>query len=136
MGYYTVISGEIAISPHIPWDELKTSPFVEGGATEYVEKDVALRVVEKVTETDEGTLTVRYADAVIPAGDDSVKAYGIVEHLQELIKLHGEGRAFTGRLDGEGEDAGDLWRLEVHDGKAVKVRPRIVWPDGTEEPQR
>ena len=31
---------------------------------------------------------------------------------------------------------GDLWRLEIHGRRAVKIQPRIVWPDGTEETPR
>lgn len=119
MGYYTRFEGEISIVPPLTWAEIKKGPGIQ---------DLRLRTVEDVEETDEGRVTRVTADAVIPLMEDSYKGYSIVEELQALADAHKSHR-FTGYISAEGEDAGDLWRLAVKNGKAVKIKPRIVWPD-------
>jgi hypothetical protein len=67
----------------------------------------------------------------------TVLEIGHDDEVGEVFKfMDPGGHEFTGRLDCAGEETGDLWRLEVHDRQAVKVTPRIVWPDGSEEPSR
>lgn len=128
MGYYTSVDGEIRIEPPLTWAELKDSPF-NPKSTEYDDRmDVKLQVVEETVETDEGSLIRRTAPAIVAARSESYKAYYLVEHVQKLIDSH-PGHAFAGRLECSGEETGDLWRCVVRDGRAVKVEPRIVWPD-------
>jgi hypothetical protein len=136
MGYYTSIQGQITISPPLTWREIKGSPFVVLAADLLPARDCKLRVVQEERDTDEGTLISKYADAIVCSYDDQIKAYTIEAHLQELLDLHGEGHTFSGHLDAEGEEAGDLWRLAVRDGRAVRIEPRIVWPDEAEESAR
>ena len=119
MGYYTRFEGEISIVPPLTWAEIKKGPGLQ---------DLRLRTVEDVEETAEGHVTRVTADAVVPITEDSYKGYSIREELQALAKAH-KSHQFTGYISAEGEDAGDLWRLAVKDGKAVQIRPRIVWPD-------
>jgi hypothetical protein len=126
MGYYTNFTGEIAITPPLTNAEIAQHPEFTSGDT-----DVRLRIVEDTTETAEGTLTRRLADAVIPAQEDSYKGYDLIEHLQAVIDAY-PGHTFTGRLNCEGEEAGDLWRAVIRDGRAVRVEPRIIWPDDEE----
>jgi hypothetical protein len=126
MGYYTSFEGEITITPPLPWRDIKDSPFVDA---EQGDKDCKLRLVEDTVETDDGTLTRKQAVAVTCTWSGQVKAYRIVEHLQELVDRHGKGRSFIGYIEAEGEDAGDLWRLAVVGGRAVKIQPQIVWPE-------
>lgn len=125
MGYYTTVYGEIAIDPPLSWAEVKDSPFLD----QERRKDVHFRIAVETVDTDEGTLERRQAVAIEPYSDDSFKAYSIEEHLGELLALHGEGHTFTGWLEGEGEEAGDLWRLGVKDGRPHMVRAQIVWPE-------
>ncbi|WP_370665416.1 DUF6205 family protein [Streptomyces sp. IBSBF 2507] len=128
MGYYTSVTGEIRIEPPLTWAEIKDNPALPetaGGRSEY---DVHLRIDEETVDTDEGQLTRKTCAALVPAWDDSFKAYHLVEHVQEMIDAF-PGHTFTGRLDCEGEEGGDLWRVVVRDGRAVKVTPSIVWPD-------
>lgn len=120
MGYYTRFSGEIAILPPLTWTEIKNGPDLQ---------DLHLRIDEDVEETSVGRIIRVMADAVVPVQEDSYKGYGIVEELQALVNAHKSLHHFVGYISAEGEDAGDLWRLAVKDGKAVKVKPRIVWPD-------
>lgn len=136
MGYCTRFFGEIRIDPPISWSRIKDSPFARKGSNGWWERDLKFHIVEETTdvsdERGEGTLIRREAVAIVTSEEDDSRGYNIVEHLQQVVTAYGEGRTFTGRLYAEGEEAGDLWRLEVHDGRAVRVEPRIVWPDGSE----
>lgn len=129
MGYSTYVTGAITITPPIPWSEVEDSPFVTLDRA-WVERDVRFHIAEAFENGADGVvLSWRRADAVVPAHEDSYKAYDINEHLQELVDAHGAGRVFSGYLSGEGEDNDDMWRLYVRDGRAVRVKPEIVWPD-------
>lgn len=132
MGYETRVTGAILISPPIPYAVLAGSHFLGLPYRRVVDKDCLLRVVEQVPEGGDGSLVRRVADAIVPAQQGAYSAYNLVDHVQAVIRIFGEGRTFTGRLMCTGEEPGDIWRLEVHDGRAVRVEPRIVWPDGTE----
>lgn len=131
MGYITSARGQIAITPPLTWGQIRESDFLPHDLGGKDQLDVALVVDESTDDCDEGTLTVRIAVAVEARYQDEARNYNIVRHLQQLIDAFPD-HEFTGRLDCEGEDTGDLWRLEIHDRKAVKVQPRIVWPDGSE----
>jgi hypothetical protein len=126
MGYNTRVTGEITITPPIPWHEVESGPFTGTGREH---RDVNLRLREEIVRVDGDRLVRRTADAVVPAFEDSYRAYDVVPHLQELIDAYGAGREFAGRLEGEGEDSLDVWRLVVRDGRAVLVTPVITWPD-------
>jgi hypothetical protein len=127
MGYNTSVSGEIRIEPPLAWRDFKNSPFAGN------DRDVTLHIEAETVDTDDGPLMRKTAVALVPTWEDSYKAYNLVEHVQEAIDAFPD-RTFTGRLDCEGEEAGDLWRVVVRDRRAVKVTPRIVWPeeDGAE----
>lgn len=128
MGYYTRVDGEIRIEPPLTWAEIKTNtllPETEGGRSEY---DVRLRIDEETVDTDEGQMIRKTCSALVPAWAESFKAYHLVEHVQLMIDAF-PAHTFTGRLECEGEEGGDLWRVIVRDGRAEKVTPRIVWPD-------
>lgn len=135
MGYVTTFNGEIEIHPPIPWANIKDSPFLPDRARTNRGKDIMFRVEQIERETPDGTLTVRTAVALVPTWEDEARGYDIVDHVQQVVDAY-PGHEFTSRLDCAGEETGDLWRLEVHDRQAVKVTPRIVWPDGSEEPSR
>lgn len=132
MGYITSFNGELAIEPPLNWAEVRTSRF---GPDQFERngKDVKIRVQEETVDTADGQLIRRQGVAIIPAYEDEMRGHNIVDHVQEFLYECAGHHTLTGRLDCEGEDAGDLWRLEIHDGRAVKVTPRIVWPDGTEQ---
>lgn len=128
MGYYTSVEGEITITPPLTYVEFKDSPFNPKG-TEYDDRmDVKLRIVEETIDTDEGQLIRRTAPEVIAASGEAYKAYYLVEHVQKLIDNHPD-HQFTGRLECNGEESGDLWRCVIRDGRAVKVEPQLIWPD-------
>lgn len=129
MSYLTHITGEITITPALTWREFKDSPFNTRSLDAYDGlKEVKFRTIDETVETDEGPLLRKVAVALVPESDERRKYYQVIEHVQEAIDAF-PGHEFTGRFECAGEDAGDLWRLVVRDGRAVKVEPRIVWPD-------
>ena len=130
MGYNTRYTEAIGIEPPLTWAEIENSPYLPETAKD-TWPDVKLRVIEQTTETDEGTLTRRYADAIVHVTDESYKGYEIIATVKKIIDAH-PGHTFSVRFDCEGEEAGDLWRLVVRCGRAAKVEPQIVWPEGSE----
>lgn len=134
MGYTTTFRGEIAITPPITWAAAARSPFLpERARSQSDPRDLRFRIDRDEREDPDGNvLIVRKAVALVSTWEAYARGYNIVEHLQEALNAFPD-HEFTGRLDCEGEDTGDLWRLEVHDRRAVKVTPRIVWPDGSEQ---
>lgn len=132
MSYDIRFSGEIRIDPPIPAEDVVAAGFCEPGR--YGDKDVAVKVTEVPVEGVPNAYR-RLVVAIEPCMS-TYTAYHAVEHIQEIVDRWGEGRTFTGRFDCLDPQAGDLWRIGIHDGRAVKVKPRIVWPDGTEEAAR
>lgn len=130
MGYRTDARGQISISPPIPWGEIKDSPFLPGNArARATERDIMFRIDSEEVETAEGTLTRRAAVAMEQSWGDDSRNYNIVAHLQEAIDRYGKNHTFTGRFDMSGEESGDVWRVCIRNGKAVRVDPVVTWPD-------
>lgn len=128
MGYVTRFDGQITIDPPLAWAEIKDSPFLPEAAQGDDYKDVMFVFSQRQVDTEQGFLHVRVATALAPTWEDEMRGYSIVEHVQEVIDAYPD-HEFGGRFDCFGEETGDLWRLEIHDRRAVKVQPRIVWPD-------
>jgi len=130
LGYNILVTGEITIDPPIPWPQIKDSLFLPDRAWQ-AGRDVTFRISTQERETNEGTLVIRHAVALIPSSEGQFKAYHLLEHIQQVIDTH-PGHDFTGRLNCAGEEPGDLFRIEVHGRRATRVEPRIVWPDSSE----
>lgn len=124
MGYYSTVEGEITITPPITWGELRRIP----GDPDETWWSVKLPVSEETAETDEGTVIRRYVDKVTPAREDGYKAGKLEEHVQEVIDAF-PGHVFSGYLEVSGEEPGDLWRVHVKGGRAIRVDAEIVWPE-------
>jgi hypothetical protein len=128
MGYYSVVKGSIRFSPAVTWKQVKDSGFVVNKEHQnYVDKDVMLETYGPASDDDD------LIDTIYPQSEDSIKAYYITEHLQELVDLLGSDKNFEGylQIEGEGHDDGnpDIWRLKVKDGKVVEIHPKLVWPE-------
>jgi uncharacterized protein DUF6205 len=119
----TSVTGEIHIQPPLTWSEFKDSPFLDSD-----DLDVKLHVEQETADTPDGVLTRKTATALVPRWEDAYKAYHLIEHVQRAIDAF-PGHTFSGRLKCEGEENTDMWRVVVRDGRAVKVEPRIIWPD-------
>jgi hypothetical protein len=125
MSYTTHVRGEFTIEPPLTWPEFKDSPFATDDRRA---SDLVLRVDEQTIDTDDGPLLRRTATALVMREIDEYNSRNLLAQVQKAIDAF-PGHAFTGRLDCEGEENTDLWRVVVRDGRAVKVEPRIVWPD-------
>jgi hypothetical protein len=130
MGYITRVTGEFAITPPLTWDEIMGSRFhVVCPDLQYADGiDLGLRIHEESTETPEGTLIRRTAAALVMPEIDEYRAYTLIEQVQRVVDMF-PAHDWTGRLDCEGEDNTDVWRVVIRDGRALKIEPRIVWPD-------
>lgn len=131
MGYITHANGQIDIAPPLSWAQIKDSEWMPDGPHADETGDIKLVITEAEVDTADGPLFVRQAVGVIQRHEDEPRNYYIVEQLQQLIDAFPE-HEFTGRFDCEGESTSDLWRVEIHDRKVVRVEPRIIWPDGSE----
>lgn len=134
MGYVTYVTGEFAITPPLTWNEFKDSKFAPHNATSRHEPSLLFRVAEDSVDTDEGTLLRRTATALVMRQIDEYRERGLVAEVQEAIDAF-PGREWTGWLECEGEENTDMWRVVIRDGRAIRVEPRIVWPDEDEVPE-
>jgi hypothetical protein len=127
MGYITHVTGEFAIEPPLAWPEFKGSEFAPHNIT-CSNPDLILRVHETTVDTPDGPLLHRTATALVMREIDEYRAYNLLNQVQKAVDAF-PGHTFTGRLNCEGQESDDLWRVVIRDGRAVKVKPRIVWPD-------
>jgi hypothetical protein len=128
MGYTTHVVGEFAIEPPLTYAEFKDSKFAPDNIVSSYNPSLALRVSEQVVEKEDGVFLRRTATALVMREIDEYRERGLVDEVQNAVDAF-PGHTFTGRLDCEGEENTDMWRVVVRDGRAVKVEPRIVWPD-------
>lgn len=127
MGYNTYVTGELTITPPLTWNEFKDSPFF--AADDYApERDLKLRIEESSVDTENGVLISRTAVALVMAWEDEYRAYNLMDHVQEAVDAF-PGHTWSGRLECEGEENTDLWRVVIRDGRAFRIEPRIIWPD-------
>ena len=77
--------------------------------------------------------SVASAGAIVSSGQERPTEDEILEHVGALVSFlrgYTDGEpVFTGYLECQGEETGDLWRVYVRNGQAVRVDPKIVWPD-------
>lgn len=132
MGYTSYIAGEITIHPPIPWGDLQGSAFVRTPDNKEWDRLTWLRLVEDTVQTHDGTLIRKQAIAIRPSEADELRVRNLDREVQAIIDAH-PGHTFDGVLLVTGEESPDIWRVRIVDGRAVEERPRIVWPDGTEE---
>lgn len=128
MSYTTHVTGEFAITPPPTWPEFKDSRFAPDNVKNSYDPSLILRVNEESVDTDEGPLLKRTATALVMREIDEYRERGLVEEVQSAIDAF-PGHTFTGRLECEGEENTDIWRVAVRNGRAVKVEPQIIWPD-------
>lgn len=128
MSYTTHVTGEFTIEPPLTWPEFKDSEFAPDNITESYDPDLILRVAEETVDTDDGPLLKRTATALVMREIDEYNAYGLLNQVQKAVDSFPD-HTFTGRLNCEGEENTDMWRVVIRGGRAVKVVPSIVWPD-------
>jgi hypothetical protein len=125
MSYTTHVRGKFAITPPLTWPEIKDSPLA---SDDWRASDLVLRIDEETVDTEDGQLLRRTASALVMREIDEYNARNLIEQVQAAVDSF-PGHTFTGRLDCEGDENTDLWRVVIRDGRAVKVEPRLVWPE-------
>jgi hypothetical protein len=128
MSYITHVTGKFTITPELPWTEFKDSEFAPHNITDRCTPDLELRIAEESVDTDDGPLLRRTATALVMRQIDEYNARNLLTQVQRAVDAF-PGHVLTGRLTCEGEDNADMWRVVVRGGRAVRIEPRIVWPD-------
>jgi hypothetical protein len=137
MGYETRVSGEITITPPLPYPKIRQSPFRSISRDETV-----LMFVEdnRVEETEEGTLSRATATGIKAREEGLQKHYGLDIELSKIVEGN-PGHQFEGALVVAGVEPGDIvrYRVERVSGPGRGVSYRVVkdkavlrWPDGTD----
>jgi hypothetical protein len=109
VGYYTRLSSTLKVTPRqdIPegWEDFINHGFYGNLAFDSIHVEVL---------------------------EDEAKTYDIDAELQDLVdKL--PNAAWSGYIEGVGEEYPDVWRLYVYGGMVHKVTPKITWPEPGEE---
>lgn len=128
MSYTTHVRGEFAIEPPLAWSEFNESKFAPDNVENSYTPSLILRVNEERVDTEDGVFFRRTATALVMREIDEYRERGLVDEVQSAIDSF-PGHTFTGRLECEGEENTDIWRVIVRDGRALRIEPRIVWPD-------
>lgn len=124
MGYGTKIRGRLSINPPLPWNLVKDSKLLPGPKHE-----ADLELV--ISELPYGEGFIRMAVGLEDPVGESFSRYSLVEDLQKFVSQYPD-HEFHGRLEMEGEEAGDLWRLKVIDGQVRRFDPQMIWPPESE----
>lgn len=130
MSYYTDTTGRVEITPPLTWAEIKDSKH-RPGSREWGSTDLGFEVYERDVEMVDGTLHVTTAVAVVPI-DGETNGRTAEAELRELVEVFGHSHSFEGRIDGEGEENEDMWRLRVVDNAVTKYKAIVTWPAESE----
>ena len=128
MGYNTRLEGSIKITPPLSAAELREHPEVSNSDV----RSVAVPVVKQRKDTDDGYTVVLEGREIVPTTEEDHKAYGLLDELRQYVTFY-PGHTYSGYIYCYGEEQGDIWRVSIKDGKVLEERPKIVWPDGTEQ---
>jgi hypothetical protein len=137
MSYHTRVSGQFAIDPPIPYERLYGTewvPPVLDGPSPSADVYIACAIEPIKSEQDPWVILgfTGHGATVLPRWESDYDATNLLAEVQRLVDAFPD-HTFTGLFDCHGEERGDIWRIEIHDGQAVEVRPQLVWPDGTVE---
>lgn len=125
MSYYSRYIGSIDIYPPIPASEIIDTSFIASGSDRdfrVLAKDVML--IPSSSDIDFPGSS--YA-AIAPIMEGEYKGYHMTEDIQKIVDTYGEGRSFTGFIQADGEEAGDIRRYSVIDGKVVTESAIVIW---------
>ncbi|WP_435111643.1 DUF6205 family protein [Nocardiopsis synnemataformans] len=117
MGYGVTFDGEITVDPPLNWGQIRRSPASD---------DLEMVQDEKKTDTEEGQTLVISCARLRPQIE--ADGYRVELQLQALVDIFGAAHTFGGYIECWGEDQGDLTRLVVREGKVLRIKPTITWP--------
>lgn len=137
MGYITHLSGELTIQPPVTHGELRDQrSWLSFKQDDWSYRSLRLDTTEREVETDDGKLLSRTSSSVgvFDLGDGRHGPDDVTTDIAALVNAFPD-HVFTGRIDYEGEENGDLARIIVdfdveHTAHSVRiVRPEIRWPE-------
>jgi Family of unknown function (DUF6205) len=131
VSYSTGIDGQIDINPPLPWKQIKDSPLLPANNKKAGYSDALFNVTEETVHTDDGELTRRSADALVPNHYTETSGRTLLAEIQSVVDAN-PSHEFTGMFECSGERPGDLWRAVVRDGRAAKIEASIMWPEDGE----
>ncbi len=125
MGYYSRYIGSIDIYPPIPASEIIDTSFIASGSGR--DFRVPVKDVMLIPSGSDIDFPGSSYAAIAPTMKDEYKGYNMAEDIQKIVDTYGEGRSFTGFIRAEGEEAGDIRRYSVIDGKVVVETAVTIW---------
>jgi hypothetical protein len=126
----TRITGAITIDPPLTWAQTRDSIWLNTKRDPERDwyREVWLRVVEDLRDTDDGVIAVRTVDAIDPVPGET-NGYTLTEQVQRIVDEIGPGHAFGGYLECTWRGAPmETWRVVVRDGTVAEVHPQVFWP--------
>lgn len=134
MGTSVYVSGEIDITPHVPWGKFSHLVAGLGDSDRYSRGPAEIHIDAQTRELPEGTLTVKRAVALGAAfPTDSRNGDGLIRALQEIVTALGPTHSYYGYLECRSEDPDVLpWRVCIGGGTVHRIEPEMIWrmPDG------
>jgi hypothetical protein len=127
MPYPTSITGYLAVTPPLAFDEIRASPYFWPGHGLTCTMKHCGHGQPEASYITRGTGENRTAVAIEATHSDR-RGEELLADLQAVIDAH-PGHQFSGHLLGIGESYGDLWILAVRDRRITELHPRITWPD-------
>lgn len=125
MSYKTTVTGHLAITPPLTFDQIRTSPYFWPGHGLACTMKHCGHGQPEASYITTGTGENRTAIAV--HATDNRRGEDLETDLQAVIDAH-PGHQFTGHLLGMGEAYGDLWILVVRNRQITELRASITWP--------
>lgn len=118
MSYNTRLSGQFKLSPEVVLPgsapQFTTVKLTHHTTPAYMNEGVYVPNSSRIVQI----------DAEAP---EWVTTGMVLDDLRTILTILPEDVTFEGYLEGNGEEAGDLWRVYVVDRKPVAVAPKLIW---------
>jgi hypothetical protein len=130
------ITGRISIAPPITWGELHDKPWAhQSGNGHY--PDVVVNLTTTKETTPDGEVFHHAGTEIITTGHET-SAYHLLDELNRIVTTFdatpdGTRRTFTGFFHVVWAHGDEVYRVVIRDGRAVEVKPQIVWPEGARD---
>jgi hypothetical protein len=129
-GYYSYVTGEAEIMPALTNAELK-----DAGLTEDSEEGEFLFDEHLLTPAKSSPSYVpsQYGTRIRPRLEEAYKTYYLEDNLKSLVKwCMDHGHVMNGMFHIDGESKDDIWRMHITNNVVDTVRPKLIWPNGSE----
>lgn len=132
MGYYSRVTGRIAVVPPVPFTALAASRFFPDNRTvmDWL-TDVKHEVTESALPGVPGAVQ-RMVVAIVPVCDGPRKFYDLADELDAAVsEIRAAGSGVQGEFVRTGEEQGDVERYWVSGDCIVREKAELRWPDGS-----